>query len=84
MTLKKRVSAFPKKKIDQKTVQPEIKCCCGTVILLVPNVKVMSQAIESHAAIHKQKIKDPKEAEAEAERVRDDLISQILEKASKS
>jgi hypothetical protein len=65
-------------------LQPEIKCCCGAVILLVPNVKIMSKAIESHAAKHKQKIKDPKEAEAEAERVRDDLIAQILEKASKS
>ncbi len=78
------MSAFPEKKIDEKALQPEIKCCCGTVILIVPNVKVMSQAIESHAAKHKQKIKDPKEAEAEAERVRDDLITQILQKASKS
>ena len=78
------MSAFPEKKINQKFEQPEIKCCCGTVIWLVPNVKVMSQAIESHAAKHKQKIKDPKEAEAEAERVRDYLITQILEKASKS
>jgi hypothetical protein len=54
------------------------------VILLVPNVKIMSQAIEVHVAKHIKKIKDPKEAETEAERVRDDLIAQILEKASKS
>jgi len=44
----------------------------------------MSQAIESHIAMHKRKFKNLEEAEAEAERVRDDLITQILEKASKS
>ena len=75
---------IPKKKIDGKEGLSAIKCLCGAVILLVPNVKVMSEAIESHVAKHKQKVKDPKEAQAEAERIRDDLITQILEKASKS
>ena len=44
----------------------------------------MSEAIEAHVETHKQKVKDPKEAEAEAERIRDDLIAQVLEKASKN
>jgi len=43
---------------------------------MVPNVKVMSEAIEAHLAVHTKKVKDQKEAEAEAERVRDDLIVQ--------
>ena len=51
---------------------------------MVPNVKVMSEAIEVHVAEHTKKVIDRKEAEAEAERVRDDLIVQILEKASQS
>jgi len=61
-----------------------IKCLCGEIILLVPNVEVMSKAIETHVAKHMQEVKDPKEAEAIAEHIRDDLIIQVLEKASKN
>ncbi len=61
---------------------PVIKCSCGSEILLVPNVKLMNEAIEAHINEHTKKLKTPKEAEAEAERVRDDLIIQVLEKAS--
>ena len=50
--------------------------------MLVPNVKAMSEAIESHVSKHSQKVKDPKEAQTEAECIRDDLITKILEKAS--
>ena len=74
---------IPKKKIDGKSGMSAIKCLCGAVILLVPNVKVMTVAIESHVVKHQQKVKDPKEAQAEAERIRDDLITKIIEKASK-
>ena len=49
--------------------------------MLVPNVKLMSEIIEAHVEKHKQKIKDPKAAEAEHIRV--DLVTQVLEKASK-
>jgi hypothetical protein len=52
--------------------------------MLVPNVTIMSEAIEAHVEQHKQKIKDPKAAQEEGERVRADLITQVLEKASKS
>jgi hypothetical protein len=61
-----------------------VKCICGETILLVPDVTVMSKTIESHLAKHKKEVKDPIEAEAIVERLRDDLISQVLEKASKS
>lgn len=75
---------IPKKKIGDTSELSAIKCFCGAAILLVPNVKVMSEAIESHVAKHLQKVKDSKEAQVEAERIRDDLITKILEKASKS
>jgi hypothetical protein len=64
---------------------PLIKCSfCGAELMLVPNVTVMSEVIEAHVEQHKQKIKDPKAAQEEGERVRADLITQVLEKASKS
>ena len=61
-----------------------IKCLCGEIILVVPNVKLMTKAIETHVAKHMQEVKDPKEAAAIAEHIRDDLIIQVLEKASKT
>jgi hypothetical protein len=60
---------------------PVVKCDCGAEILLVPNVKKMNEAIEVHVLEHTKKIKNAKEAEAEAERVRSDLIIKVLEKA---
>jgi hypothetical protein len=70
----------PKKAADTSRL-PIIKCSCGAEILLVPNVKKMNEAIEAHILEHTKKIKDAKEAEAEAERVRSDLIVKVLEKA---
>lgn len=77
-------SHISKKKIGGDKGLPVIKCTCRTEIMLVPNVKLMSEAIKAHVAKHKQKVKDPKAAEAEAERIRDDLITQVLDKASKA
>jgi hypothetical protein len=70
------------KKAAKPSGLPIIKCCCGTEILLIPNVKKMNEAIEAHVLEHTKKIKDAKEAEAEAERIRGDLIIKVLEKAS--
>ncbi len=70
-----------KKKVSNSRL-PVIKCTCGAEILLVPNVKEMNTAIEAHIEEHTKKCKSPKEAEAEAERIRDDLIIKVLEKAS--
>ena len=52
--------------------------------MLVPNVKLMSEVIEAHVEKHKQKAKDPKTAQEIAECVRDDLITQVLKKASRT
>ena len=52
--------------------------------MLVPNLKLMSEAIEAHIEKHEKKVKDPREAEAEAERIRTDLIVKVLDKASKT
>ena len=60
---------------------PVIRCSCGAEILLVPNVKLVGEAIENHADAHKQKVKDPEEAEAETEKIHNELIVKILEKA---
>jgi len=73
-----------KKKIGEGKGLPTIRCSfCGEEILLVPNVKLMSEAIEAHAIEHARKICDPKEGEAEAGRVLDSLIAKVLERASK-
>ena len=71
-------------KHKSKVRLPVIRCSCGAEILLVPTVKKMGETIENHADSHKQKVKDPEEAEAEAEKVRNDLIAKILEKACNS
>ena len=56
-----------------------IKCYCGTKITVVPNIKAMSKAIEDHVEKHRQKIKNQKAAETEANRICDDLIAQMFE-----
>jgi len=72
-----------KKKIGGEKGLSKIKCAsCGVEIMMVPNVKLMSEVIEVHVEKHKQKIKDPKASDEEAERIRDDLITQVLKKAS--
>jgi hypothetical protein len=73
-----------KRKKVRGTSLPVIECSCGAQILLVPNVKKMSAAIEAHIVEHTKKIKDTKKAEVEAERIRDDLITKVLEMASES
>ena len=61
---------------------PLIECFCGAKILLVPDIKLMSKAIETHVQEHTKKIKgSQKDVDAEAERVRDDLIAKVLNKA---
>ena len=78
-------SHIAKKKIGEDKGLPTIQCSfCGQEILLVPNVKLMSEAIEAHAIEHARKICDPTESEAEAGRVLDSLIAKVLERASKT
>jgi len=49
-----------KEKTNDKSALPSIKCSCGAEILLVHNVKLLSEAIEAHVEEHKQKVKEPK------------------------
>ncbi|MCL5877230.1 MAG: hypothetical protein M1540_05405 [Candidatus Bathyarchaeota archaeon] len=73
---------MPKKKKDDARHLPVVECFCGEKILLIPNVKKMSLAIETHTQKHIKKLRLPKkEAELEAERVRDDLTAKVLQKA---
>ena len=60
-----------------------VRCECGFEILLVPSVKLMSDAIEAHAQTHQRRIKDAAEAEAEAERIRSYLTERVFQEASK-
>jgi hypothetical protein len=41
----------------------------------------MSKAVENHVAEHKKNLKGNKDADAEVEHIRDDLIAQVLSKA---
>ena len=52
--------------------------------MMVPNVELMSKAIEAHVSEHKRKARGHRDAEAEAERVRNDLIFKVLIKASET
>jgi hypothetical protein len=61
-----------------------ITCECGTKILLLPDLKATSHAIEHHVAEHQNQEKDLAKATAEAERVRDALIAQALKKVGGS
>lgn len=60
-----------------------IKCECGHEILLIPDVTVMSEAIETHITEHTKKFKGSNAA-VESERLRDILIAQALKLASET
>ena len=67
-----------------------IKCECGHKILLVPDFKAMSKAIEAHVDTHRRRVKDCSKTEAEnqgvaeleAERIENYLTGEVLKKAS--
>ena len=62
---------------------PVLRCECGKKILLIPDLKEMSAAIENHVDWHKGRIIDSTMAEEEAERIRAYLTIQVLKKASR-
>ena len=75
-------SRVSRKKKSSSANLPVIECSCGAKILLVPNVKKMGAAIEAHIIEHIKKMRNSEEAEAEAERIRGDLIVKVLDLAS--
>ena len=84
--LKTEVEKLPvrtAKKASGNGKLPVIKCCsCGAEIMMVANVKLMSEAIEAHIEKHKVRVKNSTANEAEKELIRDDLIKQVFAKAT--
>ncbi len=73
----------PYKKTNIEGPVSVVNCFCGAKILLVPDVKLMSEAIEAHIEqAHKLETVDSAKAEMEAEKVREYLITQVFDKAS--
>lgn len=60
----------------------KIRCECGDELLLLPDLKEMRKAIEDHVELHLQSLKAPSCTPAEAERLKDALITQIITIAS--
>lgn len=75
---------MPKSKVQTQTKKrlASIKCECGAEILMVPDLKGMSEAIEAHVKKHAEEAENPLEAEVIAERIRENLIVQVFKKAS--
>ena len=60
----------------------KVKCECGTEILLVPDLKAMTTAIEAHVLEHSQKLKDPVKAAVESDRLWSVLVALVFKQAS--
>jgi hypothetical protein len=55
-----------------------IKCECGTEILLLPDAKAMSKAIDTHIAQHCKNLTEPTLAKAETERLWELIVSRLF------
>jgi hypothetical protein len=67
--------------ISNNNCLPTIRCGCGfELCLLLPDVKVLGQAIEKHALDHKKKFELNEE---QTEGLKDSLITQIFDLLSK-
>jgi hypothetical protein len=63
----------------------KVRCECGEEILLLPDVKEMSKAVEVHVALHLEGVLGSQPCSAEeADRLRDALIEQIFRLAGES
>jgi hypothetical protein len=60
----------------------KIRCACGDELLLLPDLKETGKAIDDHIELHLQSLKAPSCTPAEAERLKDELITQIITVAS--
>ena len=63
-----------------KSHLPVITCVCGYEILILPDLKIMSQAIDKHVLEHKNK----GVTDAEADEIELDLIAKIFNKIAGS
>jgi hypothetical protein len=65
--------------ISNNNCLPTIRCGCGfELLLLLPDVKVIGQAIEKHAVEHK---KEHGLTQEQAESLKDHLIAQVFKLA---
>ena len=72
------------KKSSEKEKVTVVRCSkCGAEIMVEPNVKLASEAIEAHVEQHISKLKNPAKDETQADRIRDDLIAQVFVETSK-
>lgn len=62
----------------------KVRCVCGDELLLMADLKEMGKAIEDHVDMHLQSLKAPSCTPAEAERLKDTLITQIIAITSQS
>jgi hypothetical protein len=60
----------------------KVRCECGDELLLLHDLKEMGSAIEDHVDMHLQGLKAPSCTPAEAERLKNMLIAQIITIAS--
>ena len=61
-----------------------VRCECGDELLLLPDLKEMGRAIDDHVDLHVQSLKAPSCTLAEAERLKDALITQVITIASQT
>jgi hypothetical protein len=57
---------------------PIITCACGYEILILPDLKIMSQAIEKHVLEHK----NMGATDSEADKIELELIAQLFSKVA--
>jgi len=72
----------PRRKKTTIKADSLILCECGFRILLVPDLKAMSKAIEDHAAEHAKKEENIAKAAFVEEHIQNLLIVQVLDKAA--
>jgi hypothetical protein len=60
----------------------KVKCECGKEILLVPDLKAMTNAIEAHVQEHSKKLRDPILASIESDRLWNVLVALVFKQAS--
>ena len=64
----------------QNRLTGTVKCECGKEILLLPDLKEMSNALEAHVLEHCKREKDPAKAICESDRLWNLLIAAVFQK----
>ncbi len=78
------INMVKRKIIRFNAIKQRIICECGTEILLIPDVKAMSEAIEAHVVSHIKRIESSEEKTSEENRIREALVVQVFRISSES